>query len=103
MPIQLSDFRLGWHTYLLLCQDRSYYCGISSDLRQRLHDHSSGKGSSYTKGKRPLALVWFEWQPTRQAAARREKEIKGWGREKKQRLAAGGVWVSLVRKRADSG
>ena len=86
----------GWACYLLLCSDGSYYCGITGDLRVRLTDHASGKGSTYTKKKTPLALVWFEPRPSRNSAAAKEREIKKWGRTKKKSLAeASGVWVSL--------
>jgi len=103
LPIHLPTFPAGWSCYLLLCQDGSYYCGITEDLGQRLRDHASGKGSTYTKGTKAEALVWFEFHPNRKSAARRERKIKKWGRKKKQSLAAGGVWVSLVRPTADSG
>jgi len=103
LPVDLPTFPAGWSCYLLLCQDRSYYCGITEDLGQRLRDHASGKGSKYTKGTKAMALVWFEHHPKRESAARREREIKKWTRKKKQALAAAGVWVSLVRRTADSG
>ena len=83
---QLAD---GWCCYLLLCLDGSYYCGITSDLRQRIHDHASGKGGAYTKHTRPVALVWYSSERDRQAAAKRELQIKAWGNDKKRKLAAG--------------
>jgi hypothetical protein len=29
--VALPDFPPGWHCYLLLCSDGSYYCGIASN------------------------------------------------------------------------
>jgi putative endonuclease len=88
MP-QLPELPPGWSCYLLLCSDDSYYCGITSNLAQRVRDHSSGKGSGYTKGVKPIALVWYETHEDRHGAAERERQIKGWSREKKKELASG--------------
>jgi putative endonuclease len=97
-------FPPGWCTYMLICIDGSYYVGLTNDLAQRIHDHSSGKGPSYTKGTKPKLLVWFESHPNREAAAARETQLKGWNRTKKHALARAGlqlgpaahsVWLSL--------
>jgi putative endonuclease len=82
-----SEFPSGWHCYLLLCSDDSYYCGITSDLTKRIRDHFSGKGSGYTKRFKPVELVWYESHQDRHRAAGREKQIKSWSREKKEALA----------------
>ena len=52
----LPEFPPGWHCYLLLCAPGSYYCGITSNLADRIRDHASGKGSGYTKKVKPIAL-----------------------------------------------
>jgi putative endonuclease len=88
MP-RLPEFSRGWYCYLLHCSDGSYYCGIASNLKQRIRDHSSGKGSGYTKGSRPIALVWYETRTGPDHAAAREKQIKAWSHDKKKRLAEG--------------
>jgi putative endonuclease len=79
----------GWCTYMLICIDGSYYVGLTNDLSQRIQDHSSGKGPTYTKIIKPKLLVWFESHPTRESAAAREKQIKRWNRSKKNGLARG--------------
>lgn len=85
----LSEFLPGWYCYLLLCNDGSYYCGITSNLTNRIRDHASGKGSGYTKENKPVALVWYESHKNRRSAAARENQIKNWNREKKCQLADG--------------
>jgi putative endonuclease len=85
--VDASEYPSGWCCYLLLCADDSYYCGATSDLTRRIRDHFSGKDSGYPKRVKPFTLVWFESQPDRHHAAGREKQIKGWSREKKMRLA----------------
>src|SRR5258708_16409126 len=77
----------GWCNYMLLSIDGSYYVGLTNDLTQRIQDHSSGKGPTYTKTTKPKLLVWYESHPIRETAASREKQLKGWNRTKKHLLA----------------
>ncbi len=97
-------FPPGWCTYMLICIDGSYYVGLSNDPPQRIQDHSSGKGPTYTKSTKPKLLVWYESHPNRQAASSREKQLKGWNHSKKNGLARGelqlgpatrNVWLPL--------
>jgi len=74
-----------FYTYIIRCNDDSFYTGITYNLRKRLKEHSLGK-VSFTKNKKPLKLVFLKSFKTREEAARREKEIKGWRREKKENL-----------------
>ena len=108
----LADLPSGWCCYLLLCSDSSFYCGITSNLPPRLRHHASGKGGAYTKGEKPMALVWFERHPDRHGAAKREAQIKKWSHIKKEKLGRGEspfdqvgtrVWVSLDSPPARSG
>lgn len=50
------DLPPGWCTYPLLCEDGSYYCGITRDLPQRILDQAQGKGTGYTKGTARLGI-----------------------------------------------
>ena len=72
---------------MLICIDGSYYVGLTDDLTQRITDHMHGKGSAYTKGIKPAMLAWYEPHEDRAAAQARERQIKGWGRAKKNQLA----------------
>jgi predicted GIY-YIG superfamily endonuclease len=83
------SFPSGWCTYILICIDSSCYVGMTNNLAQRIRDHSSGKGPSYTKTTKPKLLGWFESHSNREAAMAREKQLKGWSRAKKQALARG--------------
>ena len=66
----------AWTVYLLRCGDGSLYTGVTNDLRRRLAAHRAGKGSAYTRARRPLSLVWIETQPSHGAALRREAAVK---------------------------
>jgi len=57
----------------------------------RLKQHNESKwGAHYTKIRRPVILRYFEQFKALIDARRREAEIKGWRREKKERLWNGG-------------
>jgi len=75
-----------WFCYLLECSDSSYYVGITNDLELRVSEHNEGSGSAYTAARRPVRLLWYEEHETRSSATRREREIKGWRRARKEGL-----------------
>ncbi len=77
-----------WFVYLLRCSDGSLYAGVTTDPLRRLREHNSGKGSAYTRARRPVLLVFQERHPSRSSALRREAEIKRWPHLKKERLCA---------------
>lgn len=72
--------------YLLLCSDNTLYCGWTNDLDRRVKAHNEGKGAKYTKGRRPVTLVYWEVFSTKQEAMRREAAIKRLSRQEKERL-----------------
>ena len=76
-----------WFVYILQCDDNTLYTGITTNLKQRLHEHNhSPKGAKYTKGRRPVALLYSEKHPSRSAAASREYQIKRFTRKQKKQL-----------------
>jgi putative endonuclease len=76
-----------WFVYLLRCSDQTLYTGITTDLRQRLHEHNhTDKGAKYTRGRRPVSLVYSEEHPSRSLAASREYQIKQLTRQQKKQL-----------------
>ena len=69
--------------YILRCADNTLYTGWTTDLDARLKAHNSGRGAKYTRARRPVELVYKAPMPDRQAAQRREHEIKALPRAKK--------------------
>jgi putative endonuclease len=74
------------YLYILKCKDGSYYTGITWDLDKRVKEHNSRIKSPLQKSKIPVSLVYSEPFRDRYQAAKREKENKGWRREKKEAL-----------------
>ena len=62
------------YTYILKCMDGSLYTGWTNDIDKRLKAHNEGKGAKYTKGRRPVKLVYVEEFKTKEEAMRREYE-----------------------------
>ena len=81
---------MAW-TYILECNDGSYYVGSTMNLERRVAQHDAGLGATYTRTRRrrPVKLVWAaEFQRIDDAFAF-EKRVQGWGREKRRALIEG--------------
>jgi len=76
---------------MLLCDDRSYYTGYTSNVASRLRRHKKGRGARYTKMRRPRRIVHVENFRTRRAAMKRERQIKSLTHEQKRNLAGRAV------------
>jgi putative endonuclease len=72
--------------YMVACADGSFYTGWTTDLEARVAAHNAGQGSAYTRSRRPVRLVYWEEQPTRAKALRREAAIKKMTRVRKKQL-----------------
>lgn len=72
--------------YIVECRDGMYYTGITWNLNKRISEHNLGIKTMIQPSRRPVKLVYWKKFLTREDAAKREKEIKGWSRKKKQLL-----------------
>ena len=83
-----------WYVYILKCQDKSYYTGLTWKADLRWIQHLSSFGSRYTSKHKPKKLVYLEEYDNLEQARKREKQIKGWTRIKKEKLIKGewGKW-----------
>lgn len=80
---------MEFHTYILRCNDGSYYAGHTDNLETRMAQHKIGALGGYTAKRLPVELVWSDTFPTRDEAFAAERQIKGWSRAKKEALIAG--------------
>lgn len=79
---------MEFYTYILRCNDGSYYTGHTDDLEVRLAQHKTGALGGYTAKRLPVELVWSDTFPTRDEAFAAERQIQGWSRAKKEALIA---------------
>ena len=93
-----------WFVYIVRCADDTLYTGIAKDVARRVEEHNSSNllAASYTRARRPVALVHREAVKTRSAAARREYEIKQMTRQEKEILLAKGAGRKRGARRKDS-
>ena len=85
-----------YFTYILLCNQKTYYVGVTNNLDKRLAEHKSGK-SQFTSQFSDIELVYFEEYPTLVLARRRETQLKGWSHAKKQNYILGKVSKEALR------
>jgi len=75
-----------WHVYIVQCADQTLYTGVAKDVDTRVCQHNDGCGAKYTRGRRPVKLVYREPARDQSAALRRELEIKSLSRVAKRQL-----------------
>ena len=79
-----------YYVYILLCNDNSYYTGVTNDLDRRMYEHDQGVNPGcYTCKRRPLKLVFNERFTDITQAIAFEKQVKGWNRKKKEAIING--------------
>lgn len=78
------------HFYVLKCCDGSYYAGYTNDLERRVAMHNSGRGAKYTRGRRPVELIYHETFDSQTAAMQAEYRFKQLTRKQKQQWMAKG-------------
>lgn len=83
----MENKKQSWFVYIVECRDKTFYTGITRDLTSRIQEHNhSPKGAKYTRGRRPVKLLYSETQTSRSAAASREHQIKQLSRKQKEQL-----------------
>lgn len=68
----------------------TFYIGLSNSIIRRVIEHQNGLGSEFTKKYKLEQLVYYECYQYIKDAIAREKELKGWSREKK---------IALIRRK----
>ena len=91
--VQGDESKEMHYIYLVRCSDDSLYCGWTTDLKRRIDAHNGhiSGGAKYTRGRRPVTLVYAESFHQKQEAQRREYAIKRMTKTKKLRLIKGAI------------
>ena len=75
--------------YILRCADGTLYTGITTDLVRRVREHNTSPvGAKYTRGRRPVTLVWSKRFRDRSRASQEEAGVKKLSRAEKMKLVA---------------
>ena len=83
--------------YIMTNRSRTLYTGVTGDLEGRVYQHKCGHGSTFTSKYKINQLIYYESFTSVYDAIAREKQIKGYRREKKIELIEqeNSDWVDL--------
>jgi len=73
----------NYYVYILTNKSNTLYIGVTNDLIRRLYEHKNKLVAGFTKKYNIDRLIYYEVFDDPEAAISREKELKGWTREKK--------------------
>lgn len=74
------------YTYILGSTSGTLYIGVTSDIYIRTLQHKRGAFEGFSKTYAFNRLLYFESHSSMSTAIAREKQLKGWRREKKLNL-----------------
>ena len=88
---------MPYHVYILTNSKGTLYTGVTNNLERRMYEHKHGLADGFTRRYKVGRLLYYETSDDVRSAIGREKEIKGWRREKKLALieSANPSWVDL--------
>ena len=75
-----------YHVYILANASRTLYVGVTNNLARRVDEHKRKQVPGFTTRYNIAQLVFAEGTHDVRAAIAREKQIKGWRRERKLAL-----------------
>jgi putative endonuclease len=76
----------GSYIYILGSHTGTLYIGVTSNLYLRVMQHKEGTWEGFTAAYSCKRLLYFEGYEDIRKAIAREKQLKGWRREKKLEL-----------------
>ena len=72
-----------YYIYIMTNRKMTLYTGLTNNLERRVAEHRMHSNSGFTSRYKISKLVYFEEYSDVRDAISREKQIKGWGRQKK--------------------
>lgn len=90
--------QLRFFVYILASQSGVLYVGVTRDLLRRMYQHRVGQVPGFTRRYHVNKLVFYEETPSARSAFERERQMKGWKRQKKIRLieTVNPEWLDLA-------
>jgi putative endonuclease len=87
----------SYFVYIVASRSRNVYIGITGRLIPRIHEHRTGAYAGYTDKYNCHRLVYYERYQYVNEAIAREKQLKGWRRDKKLWLIErmNPTWIDL--------
>ena len=72
-----------YYVYIITNGVRTLYIGMTNDLLRRVHEHKEKLAEGFTKKYNITMLAYYEVTNDVGSAIAREKQLKGWLRNKK--------------------
>jgi len=93
------DWKRYW-TYIVCSRSGTLYIGMCNNLERRMKEHKSGEFEGLASAYHCNRLVYFESFDDVRNANDREKQLKGWRRQKKIALieSMNPRWADLAEK-----
>ena len=74
---------MPYYTYILASRTKRLYIGVTNDLERRVWEHKTKVFDGFTEKYNVCKLVYYETLNSIRQAIEREKQLKGWLRQKK--------------------
>jgi putative endonuclease len=89
-----------YYAYIVASRSLTLYIGMTGGLRKRVFEHKRKLYEGFSATYNCNRLVWFETYVDPSNAIAREKQLKGWRREKKIALITktNPTWIDLSEK-----
>jgi len=89
---------MSFWVYIMASRTKRLYIGVTNNLERRVWEHKAGMIDGFTKRYNINKLVYQEDYESIRDAIAREKQLKGWLREKKVSLIESGnpEWDDLA-------
>ena len=88
-----------YYIYMMTTRENTaLYIGVTGDLERRVAEHRTGLIPGFTKKYKTVKLVYVEEWNDVDDAIKREKQLKGWVRNKKNELigSLNPTWEELL-------
>ncbi|MCH8744860.1 MAG: GIY-YIG nuclease family protein, partial [Chloroflexi bacterium] len=72
-----------YYVYIMTNGARTLYIGVTNDLVRRVYEHKQKLIAGFTKKYNITFLVYHETTSSVEAARVRERQLKGWRRDRK--------------------
>ena len=79
-----------WFVYIAKANTGRFYVGITNNPARRIEKHNVGQGSQFARDQGPFELAYVSLPlGSKSDARKREIQVKGWSRDKKEKLVSG--------------
>ena len=83
---EFKRIKMAGYTYIMGSHTGTLYIGVTSDIYIRVQQHKNGTFEGFSKQYNCTRFLYYEQHEDISQSIAREKQLKGWRREKKLNL-----------------